>query len=540
MKQLKNLEKLHIKARKSIQSGKFLIAIEIFNQLLAKLPKNTAYLMGLGEALLRAEKYDEALPTYAMVVEQEPRNVDALSNFSVALIRCNRQLEAQKILEFILEIDPNNFAAYINLGNVFQTLKLPEKNLQIAFKAVEINPTSPMALNNLGTALGDLEMNQESREAFLTAVALDPNYVPAFINLAQVEEKLDNKSDAMVLYENILNTKKLTPGQAEFIKYYLSYSYLYFGRLEEGWRNYELGFGAMLPAESYRSLRRFHQPKWHGQNISGKRILLWGEQGLGDEILFSTCFHELLDLDVDVLVECEPRLVSIFQRAFPSFRVREPMVGGDRFSSMNDFDVHTPFGSLCHLFRNNLESFKREKPLLSSSAEKFEEFKTRLSVLRNTNKVLVGICWRSGMLSASRNLHYTALVDWQVLLKNPNYQFVNLQYGECEEELKTIEKDFAISIIRWPDIDLKNNLEGVLGLIDNLDCVVSAPTAVCQMAGALGKKTFLLTRREWPMLGCEAEYPWYPSVMPVVAEKGVHLAEKIPNIAALIEEVFCS
>jgi tetratricopeptide (TPR) repeat protein len=538
MKQLKNLEKLHIKARKSIQSGNFFAAIEIFDQLLVKSPKNTAYLMGLGEALLRAEKYDEALPTYAMVVEQEPRNVDALSNFSVALIRCNRQLEAQKILEFILEIDPNNFAAYINLGNVFQTLKLPEKNLKNAFKAVELNPTSPMALNNLGTALGDLEMNQESREAFLTAVALDANYVPALINLAQVEEKLDNKSDAMVLYENILKTKKLTPSQTEFIKYYLSYSYLYFGRLEEGWRNYELGFGAMLPAESYRSLRRFHQPKWQGQDIRGKRILLWGEQGLGDEILFSTCFHELLELDLDVIVECEPRLVSIFQRAYPSFKVREPMVGPDRFSSSNDFDVHSPFGSLCHLFRNNLENFGAKKPLLSSSTEKFEEFKNRLGAVRDPNKVLVGICWRSGMLSASRNLHYTALVDWKDLLSNANYQFVNLQYGECEEELKAVENDFAISIIRWPDVDLKDNLEGVLALIDNLDCVVSAPTAVCQMAGAMGKKTFLLTRREWPMLGTESAYPWYPSVIPIVGEKGTHLAEKIPKIAALIEKSF--
>lgn len=538
MKQLKNFEKLQSQARKSIQNGNFVVAIDILNRLLEKVPENTSFLMMLGEALLRSENFDEALTAYAKVVEKEPRNVDALSNFSVALIRCNRQVEAQKILEFILEIEPNNFGAYINLGNVFQTLRQPEQNLRIAFKAVELNPKSPIAFNNLGTALGDLEMNQESREAFLTATALDPNYVPALINLAQVEEKLDNKYEAMLLYEEILKTKKLTPGQSEFIQYYLSYSYLYFGRLEEGWRNYELGFGALLPAESYRSLRRFQKPKWEGEDIRGRRLLLWGEQGLGDEIMFSTCFQELVNLGIDVVVECEPRLVDIFQRAYPSFAVRYPMVGPDRFSIANDFDVQCAFGSLFHLFRNKLENFQNAKPFLSSKLEKFEEFKNRLNQVRDKNKILIGICWRSGLLSASRNLHYTSLIDWRPLLNCSNYQFVNLQYGECEDELVSVEQQFGISVIRWEDIDLKNDLESVLALIDNLDCVVSAPTAVCQMAGSLGKKTFLLARREWPMLGSETSYPWYSSVTPVVAQKGTHLAEKIPEIAAMIQADF--
>ncbi len=533
MKKLKNPEKIQAQARKAIQSGNFQFAIQILSDLLAKDPRNTSHLMMRGEALLRAESYEDALTDYAQVVEQEANNVDALSNFAVALIRCNRQVEAQKILEYVLEIEPDNFSAHINLGNVLQTLRQPEKNLQIAFKAVELNPKSPIALNNLGTALGDLQMNEESREAFLTSVALDPDYVPALINLAQVEEKLDNKAVAMAMYENILKTQKLTSGQIEFINYYLSYSYLYFGRLEEGWRNYELGFGALLPTEALRSLRRFHQPKWSGEEIKGKRLLLWGEQGLGDEIMFSTCFHEVENLGASVVVECEPRLVSVFQRAYPKFEIRPPVVDSQRYSAINDFDFQCPFGSLMHVFRNQINQFERFKPVILPRLEDRKFANERL--LRQDNKKLVGICWRSGLLSASRNLNYTGLIDWRDLLTNPKLQFVNLQYGDCETELQDIEKNLGISILRWSDVDLKNDLEKVFALIDSLDFVVSAPTAVAQMSGALGKKTYLLTKRSWTMLGEKNKYPWFASVVPLIAEKDMHIATNINKLVEMIE-----
>jgi len=532
MKNLKNLDKLQAQARKAIRNGDFLSAIKTLNTLLEKNSSHTTYLMMRGEALLRAEIYDDALQDYAKVVEQEPRNVDALSNFAVALIRCNRQLEAQKILEYVLEIDPNNFDAHINLGNVYQTLRQPELNLKNAFKAVELNPQSAIAFNNLGTALGDLQMTEESRQAFLTSTALTPDYIPALINLAQVEEKLENRTEAMVLYEKLLTLKALTAGQIDLVKYYLAYSYLYFGRLKEGWRNYEFGFGAMLPSEASRSLRRFHQPKWMGEDIKGKRLLLWGEQGLGDEIMFSTCFHEVLDLGASVVLECEPRLVSIFQRAYPSFEVRAPLVGADRYSSANDFDIQCPFGSLFHLFRDSLENFQRFKPAFIPQSTDLDFFQSRLQGKKD--KILVGICWRSGLLSAARNLNYTALIDWRELLSNEKFQFVNLQYGDCEAELLAVEQELGISVLRWPDVDLKNDLEKVLALIHSLDCIVSAPTAVAQMSGALGQKTYLLTRRNWTMLGEVDHYPWYPKVTPLVAEKGIHLAENIHKLLSLM------
>jgi len=365
---------------------------------------------------------------------------------------------------------------------------------------------------------------------------LSENYMPALINLAQVELKLDNRSESMRLYEKILTMKGITSGQAELVKYYLSYAYLYFGRLKEGWANYDLGFGALLPTEALRSLRRFIQPRWNGEDLQGKKLLIWGEQGLGDEIMFSTCLNEVAELGGSVILECEPRLVDTFARAYPSFEVRPTLMNADRYPAINDFDVQLPIGSLPRLFRETIEDFKNFKPSLKVKTDHSNLFKNRLR--EHAGKLLVGICWRSGLLSAGRNLSYTALIDWQPLLKNNKIQLVNLQYGDCEAELVEVEQKLGISILRWSDLDLKNDIDQVFALIDCLDCVVSAPTAVCQMAGALGKKTFLLTRREWTLLGEKDHYPWFPSVTPLIAEKDMHLAENIPQLNALIETSF--
>ena len=444
---MKSQKYLEDKARNFLRQGDFPKAINLLNDLLVIDKDNLAYLMMRGEALLRQESFEEALSDYAKVVEAEPGNVDALNNFAVALIRCNRQSEAEKIFEYVLELQPDNFDAHINLCNVYQSTRQPEKSLRVAFRAVELNSKSAVAFNNLGTALGDLLLTEESRQAFLTSLALSEKYIPALINLAQVEEKLENRLESMRLYEKILTMRELTPGQIEFIKYYLSYSYLYFGRLQEGWLNYEYGFGALLPIESLRSLRKFTQPKWSGEEITGKRILVWGEQGLGDEIMFGTCINEVVKQNCSVIIECDFRLISAFQRSFPKCEVRAPLVNADRYSAINDFDLHCPFGSLPRLFRRKVEDFNISHNLFRASQDEVSLFQAQMRSFQG--KKLVGICWRSGLLSAARNLNYTALSDWSPLLSDSRFQFVNLQYGECEAELLEVEQKLGISILRW-------------------------------------------------------------------------------------------
>jgi len=147
---------------------------------------------------------------------------------------------------------------------------------------------------------------------------------------------------------------------------------------------------------------------------------------------------------------------------------------------------------------------------------------------------LVGICWRSGLLRVQRNESYSGLPDWKPLLQRNDIQFVNLQYGDCEDELTAIEQELNISILRWPDIDLKDDLEAVIALIDQLDIVVTVGTAVSSLAGAVGKKCLLLAKRSWIFLGETERYPWYPTVHPLLVQDHELVATRIPDAASMI------
>jgi ADP-heptose:LPS heptosyltransferase len=152
------------------------------------------------------------------------------------------------------------------------------------------------------------------------------------------------------------------------------------------------------------------------------------------------------------------------------------------------------------------------------------------------DKILIGICWRSGMLSLERNLNYTSLRDWGELFKNTNYQFVNLFHGDCENELTEAENIYGIKILRWDDFDLKNDLETVLALVAELDCVVSVGTAVSVIAAAAGTNTLVLLQRSWVLLGENDRYPWFPSVRPFVVETNEHVALNIIKLNSFISK----
>ena len=209
-----------------------------------------------------------------------------------------------------------------HLCNIYQSQGNSEESLKLAIKAIEIRPNSMIAYNNLGTAFGDLNMVKEAREALSIAHQIDKTYVTTAINLGQIEVKLSNFSEAAQIFEKLLLLKTISASELELVKYYLSYCYLHLGKISEGWDNYEFGSGSLLPVAALRSRRKFKQPKWNGEKTQGKKLLIWREQGLGDEIEFATCLTDVSELNLDVILECDTRLVDIYQRTFPSFHVR--------------------------------------------------------------------------------------------------------------------------------------------------------------------------------------------------------------------------
>ena len=528
------INKKLLKAQKYLRSGYYLKAIEILDKHLKILPDDTSGLMLRGEAFLRNEQFKLALIDYAKVVELDNKNILALNNFSLALIRCNKPHEAKEIIQYMHELDPDNFGGFINLGKIHQALGEYQDAVSSAMRAVEIDPKSSLAYLNLGTAIGALGHTESAKQAYLMSNFFDPTCVITQINIAQIEDNNGNYSEAILMYENILNLDNIAPLESDLAKYYLTFSYLCTGQLEKGWACYDYGLSELLPTGAYRSIRKFNQPQWNGDLTESKTILVWREQGLGDEILFSSCLNDIHDSDLKIILECDPRLVDIFQRTYPKFIVRRESFQEDFYSSHNDFELNIALGSLPKYFRNNIKDFERQPTIWKPLPEYVNIVRGKLQPYRN--KTLIGICWRSSLLSVNRNLHYTALRDWEALLCNPSYQFVNLLHGDCEAEISEIEQLFDINILRWNDIDLRNDLETVLALVTELDFVVSIGSAVSVIAAAGGVKTLVLIQESWVQLGNSNKYHWFPNVIPFVSKVNEHVAINIGKLVNYISE----
>jgi len=533
-----NYQQLISKYRKTAKSNRLIEAIQLLNELVRREPLNLEWIKRRAECHIRLEQYPEALVDYAKVVEKEPENEDFLINFGAALIRCNQYDHAREILLYVTELNPKNIGSYINLSQVYDQLGLPEEQLRVAMKAVQISPVNAMAYNNLGSVFSLLDMKNEAREAFLTAIALDGNLIMAQFNIALIDFDMGLNQKAIEAFEVLLNSNKPTKNEKDFIRFTASFAYFKAGLLEKGWLNYEYGFGLKISHKSPRGNGNFLKPKWDGMDLGGGGLFILREQGVTDEILFSNCFAELECIDGNVTIQCDARLFSIFQRTYPKIKFVPDTQEILTNAFLSKFKYFSAIGSVPGIFRKKIEDFNRPTKLLEPLPKLFDDFKNRMHHCKN--KKLIGICWRSGLLSVGRNTDATVLTDWGLLLREKNYQFVNLMWSECEEEMQEAENKFGIKILRWQDIDMKNDFESVLAIIKNLDAVVTISSSPYVLSSFAGVKTMLLTPDLWPLMGQKKSHPWSKFITPFVQESNEHILKKLDLVIEELDSLFKS
>ena len=500
---------------------------------------NYAILFQLGWVHMHLGQPAQALGYLGRVELMVSENAVVLNSVAVAYILMSQWPVALKVLLQAMALDASNIDTYVNLSSVYSNLGDHKKSFDVAMKGVALEVSNVSLHLNMGSALLGMGFSKEAHMSFETCIVLQPDNLDAQMNLAVSVTRQDNPEQAIEDFENyLLLAIPAGHDKVNVAKYYLGYELLKTGQLEQGWALYEHGFDPAVPAYVARApARQFAVPRWQGQPIPGQRLLVWAEQGLGDEILFLSCLNDVLKSCDEVILECAPRLLGVMARSFPGVTVRASAYAPRNFnqSIFHDFDYHISLGSLPGLYRRSLQDFQYSVPFIVTDAQKKEEFTRRLAAYEG--KVKVGICWRSGLLSADRNHDYSAVLDWAELFQLPNCVFVNLQYGDCEVELTEVEALLGISIVRWPDLNLKNEIDDVFALIDCLDLVVTAPTAVHALAGSLGKSTLLIQGTwDWPNLGTDA-FPWYPSTRCYTAAKGEVPATVLSQVAAYASKI---
>lgn len=517
-------------------------------------PENSLAYMVLGIVLERMGYLYKALVTYEQAFKLDPENSDIIINLSQLADKLDMKEIAEQLCRKFIEKKPESSMGYNNLACILSGRNQADEAIELLRTTITRMPEEPVLWNCLATILAEEGRVEESIVFYREAIRLSPGTTRFYHNLGYAYMHLDRTQEAIDLYEGALEHVKDVGERLESL-YSRSICMIQNGQLEEGFKEYEVRNNKRFRGYTQYMLRI---PQWAGEDLTGKSLLVVGEQGLGDEIMFANIIPDLQQAvgpDGRLIIAVEPRLVPLFARTYPRALVGSyddrALVDKDGNQEMRFFsfiekeptpDFYVPMGSTLPYLRKKLENFPHQ-PFLTPDPELVNTFRQELRADGFDGK-LVGICWRSMMLTQKRGKYYSSLEEWGPIFATKGIRFVNLQYGERDEDLNAAENKFGIKIFR-PSVDgvphdLTKNIDGNAALSAAMDLVISAPTSVAATAAAVGTETwFLLSANGWPQLGTQ-EYPWYrktkafaPSTFGNWDEVIEQTAEELQKFAAL-------
>ncbi len=496
----------------------------------------------LAMALERMGHMHKALVTYERAFALDPDDPDLLLNLGLTAWNMKMNDGAARMFRHYIEACPNSPLGYNNLGSIQCDMGEANEAIETLRAAIYRMPNESMLWNSLATVLAEEGRAEESLTFYHEAVRLDPGFSRPWHNLGYAYSHLGRLAEALECYDNALeravDEKDIIEGTHS-----RSICLIGMGRLEEGFREYEIRNSQRFRAYVHYMV---DAPRWHGEDLSGKRILVSGEQGLGDEFMFANVLPDLqraVGEDGKLLICVDPRLVSLFQRSFPRAEVGtyddRTLSDPDGVKELRfvpwarDVDFICPMGSALQFYRKSLDDFRGEAFLVPDPA-RVADFRKRLEAMGPGP--YVGICWRSMMMSTKRKKYYSALDAWGPILKVPGATFVNVQYGDCTAELARAREQHGVDIKVFGDLDLKNDIDGAAALSAALDLVISAPTAAAATAASVGAEVWFLTAgRTWPQLGTD-RYPWYANARVFMPDNFGDWNALMPQVGAALAQ----
>jgi tetratricopeptide (TPR) repeat protein len=408
--------------------------------------------------------------------------------------------------------DTKDAAAHVGLGNALRDKDEPEQAIAVYRRAAELAPGLAAIWHNLGLVLREVGRYQDAVAAYDRALATEPDRSATWYNKANALTAGGRYADAVAAYEEAL---RLKPDYPEAI-FSQSMALLLAGDFARGWDLYEARWRARTFASPYRFARL---PRWQGESLSGKHLLVWGEQGIGDEIRFLSILGEILGQARAVSYVGEQRLNELLARAFPSLLLPE-MAGGDQDLALTGIDLQTPVGSLARFHRRSLDAFPEPRPFLAPDPELRDRWGQWLQTLGAGAKI--GISWRTGRNARRKQARYAPLDAWGRFLDQVPACWICLQYDDCDDDIAAFARRFGAVVHVPPGLDRRDDFAGMAGLYAALDAVVAAPNTVADLAGALGISCWVVTHAPhwpWGVWPCPAGrgQPWYANLTMVDA-----------------------
>ena len=507
LKSMINLYLLELKEEKNSD------ALIIINKILNKNSSLINVLVDKAFVYYKLNKIKESLDICTSLLKQSEDNFKVLNILGLCHFAKKNYKKAESIFLKGLEIDTNFIPLLNSLGRLYHEVRESNKAEKIFLKALAIQPEAYQTINNTAGYYLEEGEYDKSIKYYKKAIELNPKNAVIINNIAKAYLSLNNTnlaeyfcSEALKIDKNKDETKK-------------TFSLISFRKLDfkKAWKFFDGRLRLSDFSSKNESLIYVKNKLFNGSTLDNNaKILVLREQGVGDEILYGSMYPDLLEKNQNVTFECDERLIPLFQYSLNQNNK-------DKFTKLGNISNHEDklkiydfviyAGSLGKFFRNDINLFPKTS-YLNVEQEFINEAKNKVARLKN--RFNIGISWKSfkNRYAREKSLELEELIN---IFKTPNCNFINIQYGDVNEEINNFSSKYKIEITTIKDLDLYKNLVSVAGLLKNLDLFITVSNSTAHLAGALGVKTLLIkphnhaTYHYWNQP--TSKTPWYSSVI---------------------------
>lgn len=432
-----------------------------------------------------------------------PQDVRVQAALGEALLRLDRDAEALVALERWAALAPDDPLAHDTVGVALQKLGRPAAAVAAHFRALERAPADARIMTNIGLALAQAGNHAEAEALLRRAAGVPETAYGAGMSLAAL--RLRHHGDvagALAIYEAVAARAPADPAAR------LAAGTLHLLR-GDGRRGFELAEarfagGAAVPV--------FARPRWQGEPLEGRTLLVWREPDLPAEIFALQPLRHAAERAGGLIVQTHPRLARLLARSVPAgveITTEEPPALVERFGAR--LDMHAPAADLSrHLYRD-LGAIESSPGWLTADPVRAATVRARYAA--HGVQPIVGLAWR-GMLDLGPGGVPPSLAQWLTLLDSPDAVFVSLESAVAAAELDAARSRAGATLVADGDLDPDGDLDDLAVRLAALDLVVGPDTPTVRLAAALGVDTWVLLPAvpNWIWFTDRADSPWSPAL----------------------------
>lgn len=471
-------------------------AASVFTAALKEDKRDVNTMNALAAVLQRMNKHEEAIRACQLALSVQPEYAEVHNRMAQSYLSLEKWDKAIATAKDVLDRHPEHLEALYNLGMALVGARRYVEAVECFDRILKAGPADDMALLNLGNALSGAGRVQDAIDAYLRMIERMPNWAGGYLNLGHAYGKQRQWHKAI---ENYRKAAELEPEKTDHL-YSIGNVHLHLGEFEEGWRGYEYRNNSKTGSQ-----QRFpNLAVWNSEDVAGKRILVFGEQGLGDNLQMARYLPLLQARGAYVAFHGYPMLRELLKTSAPGLSFVDDDV------KVADFDYQVASMSLPAKFGTRVDTVPQNIPYFAAEHDRIEKWRRRIGEVG----FRIGINWQgnpSGKIDEGRS---APLAQFLRFAEIPGVRLISLQKNHGLDQLATVPPEVRVEVL-GDDFDTgRDAFLDTLGVLASLDLVVTTDTSLVHVAGGFGARVFVALKEhpDWRWMFDRNDSPWYPTV----------------------------